>query len=76
MRSLYEIADAKQTTVGELTGTRRRYSTVRLPERIAQAFGLSADESVITIEHHDEGISAAEIPYISALWSIKAKEQK
>jgi hypothetical protein len=49
---------------------------VRLPERIAQTFGLSEEESVIKIEHHDEGISPNEIPYISALWSLKAAEQK
>ena len=70
------MADAKNVTVGELTGTRRRYSTIHLPERVAQAFGLNEDEAVITIEHHDEGISSAEIPFISAFWEIKAKEAK
>lgn len=62
--------------MGELIGTRRRYSTIRLPERVAQMFGLDESDSVITIEHHDEGISPNEIPYWSAFWSIKAKEQK
>jgi hypothetical protein len=47
-----------------------------LPERIAQAFGLSEEENLITIEHHDEGISSNEIPFIAALWDIKDKESK
>lgn len=70
------MADAKNVTVGELTGTRRRYSTIHLPERVAQTFGLSADESVIRIEHHDEGISPNEIPFWSAFWKMKSKEAK
>lgn len=76
MRSLYEIAHANHTTVGELTGSRRKYSTIHLPESVAQAFGLNEDERVITIEHHDEGISVNEIPFISALWDIKNSESK
>lgn len=76
MRTLYEIAEAKQVTVGELTGTRRKYSKIRLPERVAQAFGLSEEESEIIIEHYDEGISSAEIPFISAFWEIKNAEAK
>lgn len=75
MRSLYEIAHANHTTVGELTGSRRRYSTVHLPESVAQVFGLDKEEAVIRIEHHDEGISVNEIPYISALWDIKNSER-
>jgi len=62
--------------VGELIGTRRRYSTMHLPERIAQTFGLSAEEAVIRIEHHDEGISPTEVPFWSAFWSIKSAEAK
>ena len=76
LRTLYEIADANHTTVGELTGTRRKYSTIQLPERVAQAFGLSEDESQLVIEHYDEGISSNEIPFIMALWEIKKKESK
>lgn len=73
---LYEIADANGTTVGELTGTRRRYSTVKLPERSARALGLEDGESVLTIEHHDEGLSSTEIPFIQALWDIKNDDQE
>lgn len=76
MRQLYEVADANHTTVGELTGTRRRYSTIEIPERIAQTFGLSEEERVIRIEHHDEGLSANELTYIRALWEIKEAESK
>jgi hypothetical protein len=66
------LADGKNATVGDLTGTRRRYSVVRLPEQIAQLFG--ADE--LRIEHYDEGISTAEIPYWHAFYQIKNEEQK
>jgi len=53
-----------------LTGTRRRWSVIRLPERLAETLG----ESEIIIEHFDEGISPTEIPYISAFWELKEKE--
>lgn len=76
MRALYEIADSNNTTVEELTGTRRRYSTIALPEPIARAFGLSAEDSTIVIEHHDEGMSASEIPFIQALWELKREESE
>jgi hypothetical protein len=69
---LYEIADAKNTTVGELTGTRRRYSKVRVPDKW-RAF-VGADE--IHIEHYDEGISTNEIPFWGAFWQIKRDEEK
>jgi len=59
-----------------LTGTRRRYSEIRLPERISKALGLGEAENVITIEHKDEGLSASEIPFIRALWGIKSDEEK
>jgi hypothetical protein len=72
MRSLFELADAKNCTVGELTGTRRRYSKVSLPDRLARFVG--ADELVF--EHYDEGVSVNEIPYWSAFWSVKKDEQK
>ena len=76
MRALYEIADATHTTVGELTGTRRRYSTITLPEPIARVFGLNEDERVITVEHYDEGMSSSEVPFFQALWEIKNAESK
>jgi hypothetical protein len=59
-------------TVGELTGTRRRYSKIRIPDKLAQFIG----DDEITIEHFDEGISVNEIPFWSAFWSIKAEEEK
>jgi hypothetical protein len=58
--------------VGELTGTRRRYSKISVPDKIAQFIG--ADELVI--EHFDEGISANEIPFWRAYYEIKRKEEK
>lgn len=76
LRTLYEIANANKTTVGELTGARRRYSVVHLPEPLAQRFGLSEEESRIRIEHHDEGLSASEIPFIRALWELHDEESK
>lgn len=76
MRTLYEIAKHNKTTVGELTGSRRRYSVVQIPEPIAQRFGLSAEESRLHIEHYDEGLSASEIPYIRALWELHNEESK
>lgn len=72
MRSLYELADAKHTTVDDLTGTRRRYSIVRLPGQLARLAG--ADE--LRIDHYDEGISTTEIPYWSAFYQIKNEEAK
>jgi hypothetical protein len=49
---------------------------VHLPEPIAQRFGLNAEECRITIEHHDEGLSASEIPFIRALWQLHDEESK
>jgi hypothetical protein len=66
------LADAKQTTVGDLTGSRRRYSVVRIPDSLARIVG--ADE--LTIEHYDEGLSVNEIPYWQAFWQIKRDEEK
>lgn len=74
MRTLYEIAHYNRTTVGELTGTRRKWSVIHLPDGIAEFFGLNEDERTIRVEHFDDGISANEIPFISALWDIKDKE--
>lgn len=76
LRALYEIAESRNTTVGELTGTRRRYSVLRLPEPIAQRFGLAGEDASIRIDHFDEGISSSEIPFIAALWEIHDKERK
>jgi hypothetical protein len=77
LRSLYEIAEEKKVTVSELTGTRRKYSKVKLPERVARAFGYDDNEEAeIIIEHYDEGISSAEIPYIAAFWDIKREEEE
>lgn len=72
LRSLYEIADEKNTTVGELTGTRRRYSRILVPEKLRDLIG----EDHIHIEHCDEGISAAEVPFWGAFWKIKEEESK
>lgn len=73
---MYEIADAQNTSVGDLTGTRRRYSVIRLPERIAQAFGLSEDDRDIKIEHYDEGLSAREVQYTRAFWELRHEEEE
>lgn len=59
-------------SVGDLTGTRRRYSKVRLPDRLARFVG--ADE--LTVEHFDDGISVNELPYWRALAAIKREEEK
>jgi hypothetical protein len=75
LRSLYEIADAKNVTVGDLTGTRRRYTRVNLPEQLARLVGLGP-EDVIELEHFDDGMAVTELPYWSAFYDIKAKEQK
>jgi hypothetical protein len=72
LRSLYEIADAKKITVGELTGTRRRYSKIKVPDKWRAFIG----EDELVIEHVDEGMSVNEIPYWNALWNIKQEESK
>jgi hypothetical protein len=66
------LADAKKTTVGELTGARRRYSKIQVPEKLHDFVG----QSEIIIEHIDEGFSMNELPYWSAFWQIKADEEK
>jgi hypothetical protein len=48
---------------------------MRLPEPIAQRFGLAAEDAEIRIDHYDEGISSSEIPFIAALWEIHDKER-
>lgn len=69
---MYEIADEKKTTVGELLGTRRRYSRIHVPEKLRGLVG----EDHIHIEHHDEGINAAEVQFWGAFWQIKEEAQK
>jgi len=54
-----------------LTGTRRRYSKIHVPEKLRKLIG----EDTITIEHFDEGISVNEIPYWQAFWDIKKAEE-
>lgn len=71
-RSLYEIADEKRTTVGELLGTRRRYSRIHVPEKLRNLIG----DDFIHVEHYDEGINAAEVQFWGAFWKIKNDEQK
>jgi len=76
LRTLHEIAEARGTTVGELTGTRRRYSIFRLPEPIAQRLGIDPEDAAIRVDHYDEGISSSEVTFIRALWKIHERENK
>jgi hypothetical protein len=66
------LADAKNTTVAELTGTRRRYSRIQVPEKLREFVG----EDEIIIDHIDEGINANEILHWSEFWALEKKEQQ
>lgn len=72
MRSLYEIADALGTTVGELTGERRRYSRIEVPEKLRDWVG----QDYIHIEHYDEGINANEVQFWKVFWELKRQEEE
>lgn len=69
---MYDLADAKKTTVGELTGTRRKYSRIRIPQKMQSMVG----EEYVIIEHIDEGINAAEINMWAAFYEIKNEQER
>jgi len=71
-RALYEIADAHGVTVGELTGERRRYSRIHVPESLRPLVG----QDYIHIEHFDEGINANEVQFWKVFWEMKRKEEE
>jgi len=69
---MYALADRKNTTVGELTGTRNRYYKIRVPEKLQSFIG----EKEIRIDYVDEGISSIEIMYWNAYYEVQDKENK
>lgn len=69
---LYDLADSKHTTVAELTGTRRKYSRIRVPQKLQSIVG----EEYVIIDHIDEGINAAEINMWAAFYEIKNEQER
>lgn len=53
-------------------GERRRYSRIKVPEKLRKFVGTD----FIEIEHYDDGISGAEVSFWSAYYEIKRKEEE